>query len=61
MNRQPFAKPPRWWSPKLNRWWVSWWRPWRKRMQLNKHRLLSVEVRGLEHVREARARGTASS
>ena len=57
MNRQPFAKPPRWWSPKLNRWWVYWWRPWRKRLQLNKHRLLSVEVRGLEHVREARARG----
>ena len=48
MNRQPFAKPPRWWSPKLNRWWVSWWRPWRRRLQLNKHRLLSVEVRGLE-------------
>ena len=57
MNRQPFAKPPRWWSPKLNRWWVDWWRPWRKRLQHHKHRLLSVEVRGLEHVREALARG----
>lgn len=57
MNRQPFAKPPRWWSPLLNRWWVAWWRPWRKRLQQNKHRLLSVEVRGLEHVRAARAQG----
>ena len=57
MNRQPFAKPPRWWSPKLNRWWVAWWRPWRKRMQHGKHRLLSVDVRGLEHVREACAHG----
>ena len=57
MNRQPFAKPPRWWSPKLSRWWVQWWRPWRKRLQLHKHRLLSVEVRGLEQVRAAQAQG----
>lgn len=57
MNRQPFAKPPRWWAPKLSRWWVHWWRPWRKRLQRDKHRLLSVEVQGLEHVRAALAHG----
>ena len=57
MNRQPFAKPPRWWSPKLGRWWVHWWHPWRKRLQHHKHRLLSVEVRGLQLLREAVARG----
>lgn len=53
MNRQPFEKPPRWWSPKLSPWWVRFWRPLRMRQQLKKQRLLQVEVRGLEHVREA--------
>lgn len=57
MNRQPFEKPPRWWSPKLSPWWVRFWRPVRMRKQLKGQRLLEVEVRGLEHVREAVARG----
>ena len=33
--------------------WIRLWRPLRKRTQLKKHRLLKVEVRGLEHVRGA--------
>jgi hypothetical protein len=57
VNRQPFEKPPRWWSPKLSPWWVRFWRPSRMRKQLNEQRLLEVEVRGLEHVREAVAGG----
>lgn len=57
MNRQPFEKPPRWWGPMLSPGWVRFWRPWRKRVQINKHRLLDVEIRGLEHVREALAQG----
>jgi hypothetical protein len=52
MNRQPFEKPPRWWSPKLSRRWVNFWRPVREREQRRKHRLLKVEVRGAEHVRD---------
>jgi 1-acyl-sn-glycerol-3-phosphate acyltransferase len=57
MNRQPFEKPPRWWSPMLSCWWVSWWRPWRQRLQHHKHRLRHVEVQGLEHMRAACAQG----
>lgn len=51
MNRQPFQTPPRWWSPKLSRFWVQFWRPVRHRRQRNKLRLADIEVRGLEHVR----------
>ena len=53
MNRQPFEKPPRWWGPKLSPAWIRFWRPWRRRVQLKKQRLLEVEVRGLEHVQNA--------
>jgi 1-acyl-sn-glycerol-3-phosphate acyltransferase len=33
--------------------WIRFWRPFRKRTQLKKHRLLEIEIRGLEHVRDA--------
>jgi len=55
MNRQPFEKPSRWWSPKLSRRWIRFWRFGRMREQIRKHRLLSIEVRGAEKVREALA------
>ena len=51
MNRQPFEKPPRWWGPKMSPGWIRLWRPFRKRTQFKKHRLMEVEVGGLEHVR----------
>jgi hypothetical protein len=57
MNRQPWKPPPRWWSPKLSPRWIRFWRRWRKRTQLRKHRLLDVEVRGVEHVRQSVAGG----
>ena len=57
MNRQPYEKPPRWWGPRMNPGWIRFWRPFRKRTQLKKHRLLEVEVRGLQHVRDAVERG----
>jgi 1-acyl-sn-glycerol-3-phosphate acyltransferase len=53
MNRQPYEKPPKWWGPKMSPGWIRFWRPFRKRTQLKKHRLLEVEVRGLAHVRGA--------
>jgi len=37
--------------------WIRCWRPLRKRTQLKKHRLLKVEVCGLDHVRHAVDRG----
>ncbi|MGO9112910.1 MAG: lysophospholipid acyltransferase family protein [Thermoguttaceae bacterium] len=53
MNRQPYSKPPHWWSPKLSRWWIRFWRRVRLREQVVKHRLVEVEVRGLEQVQKA--------
>jgi len=53
MNRQPFDKPPRRWPPKLSPWWIRLWRTIRKRQQLKVQRLVEVEVRGGERVREA--------
>lgn len=57
MNRQPYQKPPRWWSPTLSQRWVDLCRPFRRREQRKKHRLLDVEVRGAERVRELLAQG----
>ena len=57
MNNQPFAKPPRWWSPKINPRWVRIWRLVRLREQLAGQRLVHVEVNGVEHVQAATARG----
>jgi len=57
MNRQPYSKPPRWWPPKLSRRWIRFWRRVRLREQVGKHRLLEVEARGLEHVRQAVGQG----
>jgi len=57
MNRAPYQKPPRWWSPKLSPAWIRVWRPFRKRRRVYQQRLVEVEVRGLEHVREAVDRG----
>jgi len=57
MNRTQYQKPPGWWSPKLSPAWLRFWRPFRKRYRLRKHRLMEVETRGLEHVREAVEKG----
>ena len=53
MNRQPYCSPPCWWPPKLSSRWIRFWRRFRRRDRLVKHRLMEVEVRGLEHVRGA--------
>ncbi len=53
MNRQPYTKPPRWWSPKASRFWMGFWRPMRWYQQLKHERILHVGVRGLEHVERA--------
>ena len=53
MNRQPYQRPPRWWSPKPSAFWIHFWRRSRRRMQVQKHRLVEIEVCGLENVRQA--------
>jgi len=53
MNRQPYRRPPRWWDPKPSAVWVRFWKRSRRRMQIGKHRLLEIEVVGLEHLRRA--------
>jgi len=57
MNRQPYQKPPQWWSPKLSSSWVKFWHPFRRRERINKHRLLEVEVNGVENVRRVLEQG----
>jgi 1-acyl-sn-glycerol-3-phosphate acyltransferase len=57
MNRETIRKPPRHWAPRLSPWWIRMWRPLTKHAQLAKERLLQIEVRGLEHLRQALAQG----
>lgn len=57
MNQQPYATPPRWWSPRLSPMWIRLWRPWRRRRGGWEHGLSSVEVQGQEHVLQAQQRG----
>jgi 1-acyl-sn-glycerol-3-phosphate acyltransferase len=56
MDRYPYYKPPRWWSPKASRFWMRLWRPWRKWQERRDYHVASIEVRGLELVRAAMAR-----
>ncbi|MFP6611571.1 MAG: 1-acyl-sn-glycerol-3-phosphate acyltransferase [Pirellulales bacterium] len=53
MDRYPYAKPPRWWSPRPRRLWVNIWRPVRRRQQRRDQRVKSTDVEGLDHVRQA--------
>jgi 1-acyl-sn-glycerol-3-phosphate acyltransferase len=57
MNIQPFGRPPRWWSPKLNSGMVFLWRLLRWRLRVKVQRLVEIEVRGLEHLSKAIAEG----
>ena len=53
MNRQPYRRPPRWWSPKPSIFWIRFWRRQRRKEQVHKHRLVDIKIRGLEHVRQS--------
>ena len=53
MNRYAQQKPPRWWPPKLSRFWIRVWRPLRKRTQYREQQLMEVEVHGRERLRQA--------
>ncbi len=53
MNRQPFGIPPRWWEPKLSPTWVKMTRRYRWRKLRKLQRLVGVETKGIEYVRDA--------
>lgn len=57
MDRYPYYKPPQWWSPKASRGWMRLWRPWRKWQERRDYRVVDIDVRGLDRVRAAMARG----
>lgn len=57
MNRQPFERPPQWWSPKLSPLWIRFWKPFIRREQVRRHHLLKTSCSGLEHVRAAMESG----
>lgn len=57
MNRQPFGKPPRWWSPKPSPFWMRVWRPLRRHQQIHDYRIVDIKVRGLDYVRHAVEQG----
>jgi 1-acyl-sn-glycerol-3-phosphate acyltransferase len=50
MDAQPYQTPPRWWSPMLHPGWIRFWRWIRERIRVNNHRLMDIEIRGLENL-----------
>jgi 1-acyl-sn-glycerol-3-phosphate acyltransferase len=51
MNRQPFARPPRHWPPRLSPWWIHLCRPLRNRVLRRGQRLTQIEIQGTEQLR----------
>ncbi len=58
MDALPYGSPPRWWGPRLSRFWMRVIRPVRLMMRHRRQeRVLGVNVLGMEHVRRALADG----
>lgn len=57
MNPYRMAPPPRWWRPALKPWLVRCLRPLRRWRLARVHRLMEVEVQGVEHLQHALAEG----
>jgi 1-acyl-sn-glycerol-3-phosphate acyltransferase len=55
MDLQPYQTPPRWWSPLLSRGWFRFWRGLRERIRVKYHRLMAVEIQGLENLQQCLA------
>lgn len=53
MNRQPWSKPPRWWSPRPNPLLMKAWTPVRRMQQIYQYRVTETEIVGLEHAQAA--------
>ncbi len=52
MDIQPYQTPPRWWSPMLSPTAYRFWKWVRERIRLQHHRLVEIEIRGMEHLRK---------
>lgn len=52
MDVQAYQTPPRWWSPQLTKRRFRFWKFIRRRIRVKHHRLLEVEVRGLENLQK---------
>ncbi|MDA7979227.1 MAG: 1-acyl-sn-glycerol-3-phosphate acyltransferase [Pirellulales bacterium] len=53
MNRYPIGKPPKWWSPRPSRFWMRVWRRRRQRILQRQENVASVQINGLQYVRQA--------
>ncbi len=53
MNIQPYATPPKWWSPNLKPWVIRLWAPFRRRVLRHVQRIVDIQVRGAEHLQSA--------
>ena len=51
MDIQPNQTPPRWWSPMLHPTAFMFWKWVRERIRLQHHRLVEIEIWGLDHLR----------
>ena len=51
MNIQPYATPPKWWSPNLKPWIIHAWAPFRRRVLRNTQRIVDVDIRGIENLK----------
>lgn len=51
MDLQPYQTPPRWWSPQLSPAAFHFWKWIRRRIRVEHHRLLEIEIRGLDNLR----------
>ncbi|MBW3542109.1 MAG: 1-acyl-sn-glycerol-3-phosphate acyltransferase [Planctomycetes bacterium] len=60
MDRVRFESPPRWWGPRLGPRWVRLLRPLRNRMRRRQQRLLQIDVRGLDPLKQAIADGAGA-
>lgn len=53
MNKQPYTIPPRWWEPKLSPTIVRCTRRYRRRQLRKQQKIQSIDVTGVEHLRDA--------
>ncbi len=57
MDMHPYQTPPRWWSPMLSPGWFRFWRFMRKRIRVKHHRLMDIEIQGLENLEQCMEQG----
>jgi 1-acyl-sn-glycerol-3-phosphate acyltransferase len=52
MDVQPYQTPPRWWSPQLTPRRFRFWKFIRRRIRVKYHRLLDIQIQGLENLKQ---------